>query len=85
MEDIRKWMDAEAARFTPELLGYQLRGLTAAVNDLLQEGVPDDAQERVRYREMLAAIAALAEQRALILSRWLGEHVDRCEVARACR
>lgn len=78
MEDIRKLIKDHEALIAPESLGYLLRGLTATLHELIQEGPPSDSQERLRYREMVHSVSFFSELSSVMLARWLGEHIDVC-------
>ena len=79
MEDLRKLLRTEEAEIAPESLGYRLRGLNAALADLLRDGRPAEPWERQRYLEMVESVAWSAELVSCALGRWLGAHVDNCE------
>lgn len=80
MEDLRKLLKGEEASIAPEALGYRLRGLNGVLLELLREGRPDDPVERMRYLERVESVAWSAEFLSCVLARWLGKHIDDCEV-----
>lgn len=80
MEDIRTLLRDHEAAFSPESLAYLLRGLNAALHELVQEGSPTDAAESARHREMVHAVSSCAELFSLMLSRWMGKHIDDCRL-----
>lgn len=82
MEDLRTLLKDEEALIAPESLGYRLRGLNGALLEMLREGRPDDPVERMRYLERVESVAWSADFISCLLARWLGEHVDKCEVMR---
>lgn len=79
MEDLRQLIRDEEAVLAPESLGYRVRGLNAALADLLRDGRPDEPYEKIRYLEMVESVAWCAELLSGALARWLGAHQDNCE------
>jgi len=81
MEDIRKLLRDHEAEIAPESLGYLLRGLNAALHELIAEGDPSSTPEdRLRYKEMVYSVSYCAQLVSVMLSRWLGDHRDVCAV-----
>lgn len=68
------------AEIAPESLGYLLRGLNTLLYELLQDSPPSDPKERMRHNECVHSVAFSAQLTARMLARWLGEHIDTCEM-----
>jgi hypothetical protein len=78
MDDFRKLITDEEARYHPDIAAIQVHALTSIMRDLVQEGPPPDSDSKacLRHNTMVSTLAHITELHAAALYRWVTEHLD---------